>query len=144
MSKEKTRPLRILTSHLCSSGLDSWAGTIKFYVTNVSDCLCSIKSYQYADDTTIYLHEKPTYLKDGEKRLQQALNESATWLADCNLCLNPTKTKVMLFSTQQLSSFHGLETCSVEISADGKKPERLKTSKLLGTIFQEYRSAMEH
>ena len=48
------------------------------YVNDISDCLSSIKSYQYADDTTIYLQKKPTILKDGEKRLQQALNDLAT------------------------------------------------------------------
>ena len=42
---------------------------------------------KYADDTTIYLLKKPTILKDGEKRLQQALNDLATWSADCNLWL---------------------------------------------------------
>lgn len=69
--------------------------------------------YSKSFDTVAYetvLRKKPTHLKDGEKRLQQALNESATWLADCNLCLNLTKTKVVLFSTKQLSSFHGLST----------------------------------
>ena len=47
------------------------------YVNDISDCLSSIKSYQYADDTTIYLQKKPTILKDGEKRLYSRL--STTW-----------------------------------------------------------------
>ncbi|CAH3169264.1 unnamed protein product [Porites lobata] len=66
---------------------------------------------QYADDTTIYLHGKPTSLKEDEKRSWQALDD----LAD-------------LFAAFW---------CPVEISADGKKPERLKTSELLRMIFQE-------
>ena len=57
------------------------------HVNDLSVCLGSVKSYQYADDTTNYLQKKPTILKDGEKRLQQALNDLATWSADCNLCL---------------------------------------------------------
>ena len=35
----------------------------------------------------MYLQKKPTILKDGEKRLQQALNDLDTWSADCNLYL---------------------------------------------------------
>ncbi|CAH3018402.1 unnamed protein product [Porites evermanni] len=66
---------------------------------------------QYADDTTIYLHGKPTNLKEDEKRSWQALED----LAD-------------LFAAFW---------CPVEISADGKNPERLKTSELLRMIFQE-------
>ena len=75
------------------------------YVNDISDCLSSIKSYQYADDTTIYLQKKPTILKDGEKRLQQALNDLATWSADCNLCLKVSSCYNSLSLIRKLKRF---------------------------------------
>ena len=75
------------------------------YVNDISDCLSSIKSYQYADDTTIYLQKKPTILKDGEKRLQQALNDLATWSADCNLCLKVSSSYNSLSLIRKLKRF---------------------------------------
>ena len=39
------------------------------YVHDLSDNSDSIKSYQYADDTTIYIYEKPANLKAGEEKL---------------------------------------------------------------------------
>ena len=75
------------------------------YVNDISDFLSSIKSYQYADDTTIYLQKKPTILKDGEKRLQQALNDLATWSADCNLCLKVSSCYNSLSLIRKLKRF---------------------------------------
>ena len=61
-----------------------------------------------------------------------------SWPSECNLSLNPTKTKVMLFSTPQLARFHGLENHQVNLSVDGIKPlERVSTAKLLGTELHQ-------
>jgi len=78
------------------------------YVNDLSDNLDSIKSYQYADDTTIYIHEKPANLKARVEKLQKALDTCslASWSSSCNLSLNTKKTKVVLFSTKQLSRMH--------------------------------------
>jgi len=73
---------------------------------NIYVNLDSIKSYQYADDTTIYIHEKPANLKAGEEKLQKALDSLASWASSCNFSLNAKKTKVVLFSTKQLSRVH--------------------------------------
>ena len=59
------------------------------------------------------------------------------WSTDCDLCLNSARSKVMVFSSQQLSRVYGLRTCSVEVSVEGKKLERLKNSKLLCTISKK-------
>jgi len=48
------------------------------YVNDLSDKLDSIESYQYTDDTTIYIHEKPANLKAGEEKLQKALDSLAS------------------------------------------------------------------
>ena len=71
------------------------------YVNDLSDNLDSTKSYQYADDTTIYIHEKPVNLKAGEEKLQKALISLASWSSSCTVSLNAKKTKVVLFSTNR-------------------------------------------
>ena len=105
-------------------------------VNDLSDNLDSTKSYQYADDTTIYIHEKPANLKAGKKKLQKALDSLASWSSSCNLSLNAKKTKVVLFSTKQLSREHELDAYPTNLSAGGTKLERLTSTKLLGTTFQ--------
>ena len=107
------------------------------YVNDLSDNLDSIKSYQYADDTTIYIHKKPANLKAGEEKLQKALDSLASWSSSCNLSLNAKKTKVVLFSAKQLSRVHELDAYPTNLSAGGRKLERLTSTKLLGTIFQQ-------
>ena len=107
------------------------------YVNDLSDNLDSNKSYQYADDTTIYIHEKPANLKAGEEKLQKALDRLASWSSSCNLSLNAKKTKVVLSSTKQLSRVHELDAYPTNLSAGGTKLKRLTSTKLLGTTFQE-------
>ena len=106
-------------------------------VNDLSDNLDSTKSYQYADDTTTYIHEKPANLKAREKKLQKALDSLASWSSSCNLSLNAKKTKVVLFSTKQFSREHELDAYPTNLSAGGTKLERLTSTKLLGTTFQE-------
>ena len=80
------------------------------YVNDLSDSLeASVTSHQYADDTTIYAHSKPANIKQSEDQLKHDLNQLSTWSSECNLRLNPDKTKVMLFSTQQLARVHKLD-----------------------------------
>jgi len=87
--------------------------------------------------TTIYIHEKPANLKAGEEKLQRALDSLASWPSSCNLFLNTKKTKVVLFSTKQFSRVHELDTYPTSLSAGGTKLERLTSTKLQGTTFQE-------
>lgn len=60
---------------------------------------------QYADDTTIYLHGKPTNLKEDEKQSWQALDDLADLFGRLQSMPKSyeDQCKVMLFSTQQLS-----------------------------------------
>ena len=109
------------------------------YFNDLSECLGDfVKCQQYADDTIIYTTDKPAHIKDCERRLQEAVDLLKSWSSECNLSLNPTKTKVMLFSTPQLARFHGLEDHQVNLSVDGIKPlERVSTAKLLGTELHQ-------
>ncbi|RMX57604.1 hypothetical protein pdam_00015742, partial [Pocillopora damicornis] len=55
----------------------------------------------------------------------------STWSSGCNLCLNPDKTKVMLFSTQQLARVHKLDEYPINLHTNGAKLERIKATRLL-------------
>ena len=108
------------------------------YVNDLSERLGdTVKSHQYADDTTLYTTDKPAQIKECEGRLQEALDGLTSWSSECNLALNPIKTKVMLLSTPQLARVHGLEDYQVNLSADSKRLERVSTAKLLGTELHQ-------
>ena len=94
------------------------------YVNDLSDSLkASITSHQYADDTTFYAHSNPANIKQCEDQLQHALDQLSTWSGECNLCLNPDKTKVMLFSTQQLARVQKLDEYPINLHTNGVKLE---------------------
>ena len=65
------------------------------------------------------------------------MDQLSTWSSGCNLCLNPDKTKVMLFSTQQLARVHKLDEYPINLHTNGAKLERIKTTRLLGTEIDE-------
>ena len=115
------------------------------YVNDLSGVLPqSVDCHQYADDTTLLSHCKPACLHVGEANIQLALDAVETWSKNNNLVLNPTKTKVMVFATQQLCHYHQLEDYRPALSTNGKRLERLASTKLLGVHFQEHLSWTEH
>ncbi|KAL9970328.1 hypothetical protein ACROYT_G022683 [Oculina patagonica] len=76
------------------------------YVNDPSDHLGSVACHQYADDMTLLVHGKAIEIGECERRLQIALDHLSSWSNDCNLALNPKKTKVMLFSTASMRRWH--------------------------------------
>ena len=66
-------------------------------------------------------------------KIAMSLDRLTTWSSQCNLALNPKKTEVRLLSTAQLSRVHGLDTHSINLSANEKEFERVSTFRLLGT-----------
>ena len=104
------------------------------YVNDLSEALPSnFKSHQYADDTTIYRHCIPSDLQSCQTEVQAAIDKLSNWSKECNLALNPKKTKVMLLSTAQMARFHRLDEISMNLSASGRGLERVTTFRLLGT-----------
>ena len=104
----------------------------------------TVKSHQYADDTTMYAHCKPKELQLCESDMQRALNDLHSWSIETNLTLNASKTKTILFSTQQMSHVHKLENYNISLSCDGLDLERLSSLKLLGVNMNEHLSWMDH
>ena len=102
------------------------------YVNDLSDDLNQVTSHQYADDTSLYSHGKPAEIDRCQNQLQSAMDHLSSWSNECNLILNPEKTKAMLFSTSQLARTYNLPEQSVNLTL-----ERVSNIRLLGTEFQE-------
>ena len=103
----------------------------------------TVKSHQYADYTTMYADCKPKELQLCETDMQRALNDLHSWSIETNLTLNASKTKTILFSTQQMSHVHKLENYNISLSCDGLDLERLSSLKL-GVNMNEHLSRMDH
>ena len=64
--------------------------------------------------------------------MNETLASITNWSQDSNLALNPAKTKGILFSTPQMSSYHSLAECPIHLSVGDKPLERVHSIKLLG------------
>ena len=103
------------------------------YVADLSNILpATTKCAQYADDTTLYSHCTVRDLTSREIEMNKTLNKFGNWSQDSNLALSPPKTKSMLYSTSQMSSYHSLSSRALQLSVQGKDLERVKSAKLLG------------
>ena len=92
------------------------------------DCPC----YQYADDTTFYLHSKVSALAQCSVELNGVLSRLGDYSESSNLALNCSKTKWMLISTPQMAHVHNLDVCSVPVACREISLERITCTKLLG------------
>ena len=97
-----------------------------------------MRGYQYADDTTLYCHAKPTDVETLSRTTNESIEQLGTWASNNNLALNSEKTKLMVLSTQELSRRHGLKDIELNILIKGKKMERTETCKLLGVTINEH------
>ena len=103
-------------------------------------CLC----FQYADDTTLYLHAKVSKLDDCTTGLNDAIARLESYSTDSNLALNAKKTKWMLLSTTQMSRVHRLDSCTLNVNCKGDPLERIQCAKLLGLHLDQHLIWNEH
>ena len=86
-----------------------------------SDC----NYLQYADDTSLYQHCKVKNLDKCGEDIGRELTRAYGWSTSSNLLLNPDKTKMMIFSTTQMSTTHNLSSLDlVKLSINGRNIER--------------------
>ena len=107
------------------------------YVADLQSNLSS-KGYQYADDTTLYIHAKPKNLESLQKTTSETLSQLSEWSDRNSLALNNAKTKLMLISTREMSAKHSLEDFKPEIYVKGNKLERTDTCKLSGVHLNDH------
>ena len=72
---------------------------------------------QYVDDTSLYRHSNVKELDSRAADMNETLASITNWSQDSNLALNLAKTKCMLFSTPQMSSYHSLAERPIHLSA---------------------------
>ena len=108
-----------------------------FYVADLHAHV-NMQCHQYADDTTLYVHCKPSNLESCKRDLNKNLCNLEEWSRNANLVINPSKTKMMVLSTKQLSSTRALEDLNMKIAVNNENIERVPSAKLLGTYINQH------
>ena len=104
----------------------------------------SMECVQYADDTSLYSHFNVKELDSRAVDMNETLASITNWSQDSNLALNPAKTKCMLFSTPQMSSYHSLAERPIHLSVGDKPLERVHSIKLLGVHITDTLKRDDH
>ena len=92
---------------------------------------------QYADDTSLYSHFSVKELDSSAVDMNETLVSITNWSQDSNLALNPAKTKCMLFSTPQMSSYHSLAERPIHLSVGDKLLERVHSTSINSVVFSK-------
>jgi len=100
------------------------------------------KCVQYADDTSIYRHTRPTEIEHCAREVNTDINVIEEWSQDSNLIFNAKKTKLMLFATSQMARRHNF-TFEIKLN-NGMLIERVPSFKLLGVTFNENLTWNDH
>jgi len=107
------------------------------YVANFqSELQCDC--YQYADDTTFYVHSKPCDLDASADHINRTITSLREYSESCNLALNPSKTNWMLISTPQMARYHSLEERKLPIACGDTSLKRISCTKLLGVYMDQH------
>ena len=101
---------------------------------NEMDCDC----YQYADDTTFFVHSKPSELDASADDVNKTITRLREYSEKCNLALNTSKTKWMLISTPQMTRHHKLEERHIQITCGNTSLDRITCTKLLGVHMDQH------
>ena len=108
------------------------------YVSDLQDEVNNGQTCQYADDTTTYKHCKLSKLNECIEDMNLQLDLLQNWSEKNNLVFNPDKSKIMLFSTQQLSTRHNLDDAFHSITNNNVKIDRVDVWKVLGIHFDQH------
>ena len=106
------------------------------YVADLQDILPpTVKSFQYADDTTIYSSCTAPQITSQAESMNATLASLGAWSKDSNLSLNSKKTKAILISTPQMAHVHSLGNLELGLEISGTPLERTNVTKLLGVYI---------
>ena len=106
------------------------------YVADLQDILPpTVKSFQYADNTTIYSSCTAPQVTSQAESMNATLESLGAWSNDSNLALNSKKTKFILISTSQMAHVHSLGNMELGLEISGTPLERINVTKLLGVYI---------
>lgn len=100
--------------------------------------------YQYADDTTFYVHSRPGDLDSSAAQINKTITSFKNYSTSCNLALNPAKTPWMLISTPQMSRYHSLEERDLPIVCGDSALKSISCTKLLSVHMDQHLSWKTH
>ena len=91
---------------------------------------------QYADDTTLYQHCKVSGIQGTLNGLETDLKQLSEWSNENNLLFNDSKTKLVLFSTSQMSKRHHLNASSdISLKESVSAIKQSEQVKMLGLVI---------
>ena len=100
------------------------------YVHDLNDHAQS-STITFADDSTFYKSFKATQVSQGAKELEDNFKSIQNWSNQRNLIFSATRTKSMIFSTQEMSKRHKLhQKDPFAISSNDKEMECVKSTTL--------------
>ena len=106
------------------------------YANDLDDSLSS-HSLQYADDTTIYEHSKPSSITQTETKLNDSLTNLLSWTQANQLATNSLKTHYMICSTPALSRIHKLDDHTSNVEMNNHQLPRTSHNKVLGITLDD-------
>lgn len=99
------------------------------YTSQLHTKLASCKIHQYADDTQLYKSFKLRDINTANQLINDDLNTLVKFSKDHNLCINPSKSAVMIFGNKQLRQVH---SPNIKIQIEGTIVEIINETKNLG------------
>ena len=100
------------------------------YVADLQEKL-QLPSYQYADDTSVYIHSKVCDLDSAVKEVNDAIARLVDYSQCSNLALNSSKTDWMLLFTPQVARAHDPGDRTFSIKCGDKLRDRIRCKNLL-------------
>ena len=98
---------------------------------------------QYADDTNLYHHAKPTKIDECAEKMNSDLTNLVQWSKSTNLIFNSLKTKSLLFATKHMSRAHNLNDPDVyHLNSSGSCIDRVQSYKYLELFLQRISHGM--
>ena len=100
--------------------------------------------YQYADDTTFYIHSKPCDLDSSADHINKAVTSLRDYSKSCNLALNSSKTNWVLISTPPMARYRSLEERKFPFACGDTPLKRISCTKLLGVHADQHLTRKTH
>jgi len=113
-------------------------------VTDMNNLVPESECIQYADDSTIYQHCKPSDITKCINNLEKDITSISKWSNETNLIFNTNKTKYMTICSSQLSRHHQIKERKFMINCNGTTLDRVDKYKLLGMMIDDKFTFNEH
>lgn len=112
------------------------------FTADLPNRIKTCKYHLYADDTQLYYSFDAKDTQEAIKNINSDLQNILNWSENNSLCLNPSKSQVLILGTKQ--QIQRVVDCNVEISINGVVLERVKSARNLGLILDGEQKYEDH